>query len=50
MCLEVLVYQDKVCTASPSCEAKGVVRHKGETVISLKINKYGSIDETNKKE
>ena len=27
----------------------GVVQHKGATVISLKINKYGSIDEANKK-
>jgi hypothetical protein len=27
----------------------GVVQHKGASVIILKINKYGSIDETSKK-
>lgn len=38
-----------ICRDQSSCEAKGVVQHKGATVITLKINKYGSIYETNKK-
>jgi hypothetical protein len=51
MCLVVLGYQDNTPDkAQSSCEAKGVVWHKEAAVISLKINKYGPIDETNKKE